>query len=314
MRPRPRGRSRTRSNIETRRTRRVVAWRRSDSDEGSVLVEFALVFPIFALMLFGMVQFGLVFTVGLPCGTRCKLVRGLGSINDFGSDSSCPQGNTARVSGMDQATQNLICAVAGQIGVPVGTTGNPEIDLLVQNGLLTVCTQAQSQPLSLFPTITLSTTSTFYIEQPAAAPLIVTAAEPTEITAPTQPRGHTPGDPGNDELTYDIYGRTISVTIRPGDYDDSSDLATAVQTAINQAAQPQYLTPTVTPIPNVAAPSENIIELTILPVAYKPYVELDDLGGTAVSSGTLKVTGTGSTDNDLLESYDPNPVQACAGP
>ncbi len=61
MRPRTRGRSKTGLNIETRRKRRIVAWRRSDSDEGSVLVEFALVFPIFALMLFGMIQFGFVF-------------------------------------------------------------------------------------------------------------------------------------------------------------------------------------------------------------------------------------------------------------
>jgi hypothetical protein len=210
---------------------------------------------------------------------------------------------------MNLVTQNLICAVAGLIGHPVGTTGNPEIDVLVQNGVLTVCSQAQAQPLTgVFP-VTLSTTSTFYIEQPAAAPLTVTVGEPTTITAPTPPRGHNPGDPGNDELTYDIYNRTIAVTIKAGVY-DSSELANAIQTAINQASRNlhQYLIPTVT------APSDSTIQLTIVPVPYAPYVELGDLGGTAVASGTLRVSGTGSTDNGLLESYDPNSVQACAGP
>jgi Flp pilus assembly protein TadG len=38
--------------------------RDDDGERGSVLVEFALALPIFAVMLFRMIHFGLVFTVG----------------------------------------------------------------------------------------------------------------------------------------------------------------------------------------------------------------------------------------------------------
>ena len=38
-----------------------ISRRRGSDETGSVLVEFALILPIFAAMLFGMIQFGLVF-------------------------------------------------------------------------------------------------------------------------------------------------------------------------------------------------------------------------------------------------------------
>ncbi len=226
-------------NIEARRKRRIVAWRRSDSDEGSVLVEFALVFPIFAIMLFGMIQFGVVFNGWTSLRNSVQTGARLGSINDLGSDctadssgSSCMPARQQRAShafppwsGYVPGTANLICTVSGLIGQPVGTTGNPEIDLLVQNGLLTVCSQVQAEPLTgFFPAMTLSTTSTFYIEQPAAASLSATVAGLTVIGR-------------NETLTYEINGVSqTSRTIAPSPLNqpyDPTELAAAIQAAID---------------------------------------------------------------------------------
>lgn len=51
---------------------RITASRPSNRDEGSVLVEFALVFSIFAIMLFGMIQFGVVFNGWDPPARRTR--------------------------------------------------------------------------------------------------------------------------------------------------------------------------------------------------------------------------------------------------
>ena len=283
-------------NIEARRKWRIIARRRPDRDEGSVLVEFALVLPIFAIMLFGMIQFGIIFNGWTSVRNSVQTGARLGSINDFGSDctadsagsSCCPQGTSAlrmpSPLGADMylGTANLLCTVAGLIGQPVGTTGNPEIDLLVQNGLLTVCSQVQAQPLTgLFPAMTLSTTSTFYIEQPAAASLSASVAGRTVIGQ-------------NETLTYKINGVSqTSRTIAPSPLNhpyDPTELAGAIQAAVDDL--------TVTA-------NGNSIELTTVP--YASFVELQ----VTRSPPPLRFSGT--DDNGLLENYDPNSVQACAG-
>ena len=154
MRPRTRGRSKILADFENRRRRRIVVWRRSESDEGSVIVEFALVFPIFTIMLFGMIQFGVVFNGWTSQRNSVQSTTRLGSINDFGSDctvtpdtcsSGCPQGNSALTAGVNSVnldSANLICTVSDLIGQPVGITGKPKVDLLVENGLLTVASSA----------------------------------------------------------------------------------------------------------------------------------------------------------------------------
>ena len=43
------------------RTRRHLRWRQESDERGASLVEFALILPVFALLLFGLIDFGLVF-------------------------------------------------------------------------------------------------------------------------------------------------------------------------------------------------------------------------------------------------------------
>jgi len=318
MKPRTCRRPKNGSNLATGRKLRIVAWRRSNSDDGSVLVEFALVFPIFAIMLFGMVQFGVVFNGWTSLRNSVQTGARLGSINELGSDcasatsgscTTCPQGNNALDTpptvGADMylGTANLVCTISGLIGQPVGTSINPttspaEADLLVQNGLLTVCSQAQAQLVTgFFPGMTLSTTSTFYIE-PAAASVTPTVAASTVITG------------SNDTLTYSINGVIQTVAIKDNDATDPtytpSELAQAIQKATN--SEPPSLQLYGSTVPNTT----DTIELATAP--YAPYAELDVLGGTA-TMGTLDFSQTATDENNgHLESYDPDSIQACASP
>jgi TadE-like protein len=320
MRPGTRGRSKVGAKIGARRRRRIVVWRRSDSDEGSVIVEFALVFPIFAILLFGMVQFGFVFNGWTSQRNSVQTAARLGSINDLESDctaggcGNCKQGNDALTAGVNLDTANMICTVSDLIGQPVGITGSPEIDLLVQNGLLTVCSQVQAEPLAgPWPNMTLSTTSSFYIDQPGSAPLSATGL--TGMTSVTS---------SNNTLTYDIdvsgqaTPTSVNATIAVGDY-DPSDLATEIQAAIDTASAsavlPQDEIPSVTEQNDLGPPVTGSIEFALFPELHDPDVEMADVGGSAIASptgtGFLALSGT-STDNDLLESYNPDLIPACA--
>jgi len=69
-------------------------------------------------------------------------------------------------SASEDTSEEMLCTVAGLIGQPVGTSNDPPyIGLLLQDNLVTVCAQSQSQPFTgFFPTMALSSTSAFYVE------------------------------------------------------------------------------------------------------------------------------------------------------
>ena len=130
----------------------------------------------------------------------------------------------------------------------------------------------------------------------------------------------------NDILKYDIIQtdqttqtpqtHTVNATIPAGSYDDSSDLGAAVQTAINQASYglglPQYAIPVVTAQDAVNA-GVGTVDFALVPEPGAPYVEMENVEGTAVTSTPAPLTvQTGSSTNDgLLESYDGNLIPAC---
>jgi Flp pilus assembly protein TadG len=133
--------------------------RRPRRDEnGASLVEFAIILPVFALMLFGLIQFGLAFTGWdqLRNGVQA-------SARDVALDGSLCSSMT--VSQCETAIENTI-------GTPVGTTGPPTVALYYNsdpsNGPLVafVCASAQVQSFTGYiGDLTLSSTSEFTIQQ-----------------------------------------------------------------------------------------------------------------------------------------------------
>ena len=80
---------------------------RSGPERGAVLVEFALVLPIMALIIFGMLEFGMVFNnkSSLQQGTREAARQA--SVGQFGGDSSCTIYGLAPTT----ATHELACLI-----------------------------------------------------------------------------------------------------------------------------------------------------------------------------------------------------------
>lgn len=87
--------------------------RRSGDERGAAFVEFALVLPLFALLLFAAVDFGMVF--GGYTTLRAQVQNGarLASVDQVGSGTCTggPGGDTTK----------LVCEIAQGIGTPLGT-------------------------------------------------------------------------------------------------------------------------------------------------------------------------------------------------
>ncbi len=135
---------------------------RRGGERGSVLVEFALILPIFAVMLFGMIQFGLVLAGWAAVRNAVQTSARMIAIGDM-TNQTCtvPKGVTG-------ITAEAYCTVVNEIGSPVGTavssTNLPEVGLLVKNGDITVCAQVPAQNFTGLFNLALSTSSNFYIE------------------------------------------------------------------------------------------------------------------------------------------------------
>lgn len=161
--------------------RQVARCHRDDS--GAALVEFALVVPLFMLLLFGIIQFGLAFGGWASLRSSVQNSARLIALDNPGQSptSSCTALTAAESYSpppgqLTTSTQEMFCEIATQIGTPVGTssTNVPEIGLGIttggpgKNGTVTVCARVVAQPFTgFFPTFHLSTSSQFYIEDPA---------------------------------------------------------------------------------------------------------------------------------------------------
>jgi hypothetical protein len=88
--------------------------RRRRDQAGASLVEFAIILPVFALMLFGMIQFGLAFAGwdelrnAVQTGARMTV-----NNNDINNNPNCAQ---------IDAGSNMVCQIALLIGSPVDTS------------------------------------------------------------------------------------------------------------------------------------------------------------------------------------------------
>ncbi len=156
-------------------------------DSGAALVEFALVVPLFMLLLFGIIQFGLAFGGWASLRSSVQNSARLIALDNPGQSptTACTALTTAESDNpgysptpgqLTTSTQEMFCEIATQIGTPVGTssTSVPEIGLGINaggtggNGTVTVCAKVAAQPFTgFFPTFHLSTSSQFYIEDPA---------------------------------------------------------------------------------------------------------------------------------------------------
>ena len=86
-------------------------------EEGATLVEFAIILPVFALMLFGMIQFGLAFAGWDELRNAVQTSARLAANSEvIPSDPNC---------GQPDPGSNLLCQVALSIGAPVDTAPTP---------------------------------------------------------------------------------------------------------------------------------------------------------------------------------------------
>jgi Flp pilus assembly pilin Flp len=148
--------------------RRWSTARQNGDEHGASLVEFALILPVFALMLFGMIQFGLAFTGWDQLRNSVQTGARMAAMDDLGSGTT----GCTPPSGYSANTQDLVCEIESVIGAPSGTTGNPAVAVYFTDPTLpsqptevVVCARTQAQVFTgFFPTVNLTATSEFYID------------------------------------------------------------------------------------------------------------------------------------------------------
>ncbi len=155
--------------------RRSRARRRDDS--GAALVEFALVFPIFVIMLLGMVQLGLSFAGWSQLRAAVQTGAQMASVEDGGgAEYPCSVPTPSGSSRKAQNTAQMVCEIASLIGTPVGTgvsaSSPPEVGLWITGSsnqyMVTVCAATPASNFTGFlPAYTLHATSEVYAEVPS---------------------------------------------------------------------------------------------------------------------------------------------------
>jgi Flp pilus assembly protein TadG len=85
------------------------------------MVEFAVVLPIFVVLLFGIIQFGIVFNnyVTLTDAARAAARKGAVSRNAANPSGDCRNEGLAAASNLDQAKLSLTCSVPATPGQDV---------------------------------------------------------------------------------------------------------------------------------------------------------------------------------------------------
>lgn len=115
--------------------------RRGRGERGAALVEFAIVFPILALIVLGIIQFGSTYNnyESVRQGVRDAARQGV--VGQFGSSTSC---GLTGLSVANTQTQELMCLTKTFVGLGNGT----RVKILVldnvtapPNGALVVCAQ-----------------------------------------------------------------------------------------------------------------------------------------------------------------------------
>jgi Flp pilus assembly protein TadG len=94
--------------------------RRARGERGAALVEMAIILPIFVVLVFGLLEFGISYNnyISLRQGTREAARQG--AVGNFGSTSSCSL--TSVSSGTSSDIQNLMCLAKSQAGLTYANT------------------------------------------------------------------------------------------------------------------------------------------------------------------------------------------------
>ena len=89
------------------------------SDRGASLIEFAIVAPVLCLLIFGIIDFGGVYSrqIGMRSGLRASTREAV--IARFGSDSTCP---TKELSSASLSVKLLVCNVKEKVALDPATT------------------------------------------------------------------------------------------------------------------------------------------------------------------------------------------------
>jgi hypothetical protein len=292
-------------------------------------------------MLFGMIQFGLVFNAWTSLRNSAQTGARLAAMNEvvdgasaydctppdklqpisFTCPSTCPDGVTAQGDGYDFGTADLLCYIDDVVGEPTGTTAsssNPAlIGLLAQGDLVTVCSQTQAEPFTgFFPSMTLSSTGTFYIEVQGQGELINYTPNPN-----WQSGGITIQTGVNDTLDFLYSPNAVTtpftsetLTIPPGPYSNPQQLATKLAEEWEAGTDPYSADP-----PDVilsATPDDQGVMLeTVNP---GPNVSLEVTANDSDSTLTASTLGFdpskppgGVFVNYFLESYPPTTTSSC---
>jgi len=127
--------------------------KRAKSQKGAVIIEFALVLPVFLLLLFGMVTFSLALynkTV-LTMATREGARTGVLFVADQDEDDKIELANTTAL----QVCQNNLVTFGG---------GAPSISSTISGDVLTVTATSNFTALYIFPDLVLAAETSMRVE------------------------------------------------------------------------------------------------------------------------------------------------------
>jgi len=109
--------------------------RRPRREKGASLVEFALILPVLALLLFGLIDFGFIYNDFLQVRQGVRDGARQGAVGNFGPASVCTNDPALPSSGSTQA-QRLICTTRSLIGLDANKL---KVAVCVANNTDTAC-------------------------------------------------------------------------------------------------------------------------------------------------------------------------------
>lgn len=127
---------------------RSVARRRARGERGAALVELAIILPLFVVLVFGLIEFGITYNsyIALRQGTREAARQGV--VGNFGSTTSCSLTGVTGSPSTD--VQKLMCLAKQQVGLSFANTrvkvlsGSPDFSspgTFATGDSLIVCTE-----------------------------------------------------------------------------------------------------------------------------------------------------------------------------
>jgi Flp pilus assembly protein TadG len=94
--------------------------RRARGESGASMVELAIILPIFLLLVFGVIQFGITYNNMITIRQGTREAARQGAVGNFGSTTSC---SLTGVTGSPSSdVQKLMCLAKQQIGLNYGNT------------------------------------------------------------------------------------------------------------------------------------------------------------------------------------------------